>query len=252
MTISFRHSNFRRALKNLFSPQSNEKIVIEPNLGLGDSIIALALMRELSRKNPETKFYYCCLNYCYHSVTWMLKDLKNVYVFAIESGREARQLSGFLRAGYLMIGVADVDLKRFDAYFYDQHQIPFEQRWLDCEVSPGPQSDALYEALNPTREPYLLVCNQESTNIFYDLRINNPENKKIIWVRPETNNIFDWMKLALQADEIHSIDTSFVHFMESLFHQEDYRQLTKPFYYHLARKSNTEFTRRLPWKVIYY
>ena len=252
MKIKFRHSNFRRALKNLLISSRQEVVVIEPNLGLGDSLITLGLMRELSRKNPDTKFYYCCLHYCYHSIAWMFQDLSNVYLFAIGSGREARQLSGFLSARYLPIGVVDVDLQRFDAYFYEQHQIPFEQRWLDCEVPPGPKSEALYEKLNPSHEPYLLVCNQESTNIFYDLRIDNPEDKKIIWAHPETNNIFDWTKLALLADEIHSIDTSFAHFLESLFQQESSKPFVKPFYYHLARRSNTEFTRRLPWQDVRY
>ena len=252
MKIKFRHSNFRRALKNLFISVRNNSVVIEPNLGLGDSIVCLALVREISQKNPRKKYYYCCLHYCYHSVAWMLQDLGNVYVVPINDGREARQLSGFLRARYFPIGVIGVDLQRFDAYFYEQHQVAFEKRWLNCAVLPGPQSEALYEKLNPNHEPYLLVCNQESTKIFHDLKVPNPENKLIIWVHPATNNIFDWTKLALLADEIHSIDTSFVHFLESLFQQENSNQYRKPFYYHLARKSNTDFTRRLPWKVIRY
>ena len=245
--IEFRHTNLRRALKNLISKTQKDLVVIEPNLGLGDSIIVLALVRELSAKNPDTKFYYCCLHYCYQSVAWMFQDLSNVYVLAISSGREARQLAGFKNAQYLPIGVIDVDLKRFDACFYEQHNIPFEQRWLDCAIPAGPKSQ-----LNPGREPYLLVCNQESTTRFYDLDIPNPQNKKIIWVHPATDNIFDWTKLALLADEIHSIDTSFVHFLESLFHQGSSKPFMKPFYYHLIRKTETEFTRLLPWQEIRY
>lgn len=250
--IEFRHTNFRRALKNLFSRSQKNVVVIEPNLGLGDSIIALGLVRELSAKNPDTKFYYCCLHYCYQSIAWMFQDLSNVYVFAISAGREARQLAGFLNARYLPIGVVNVDLKRFDAYFYEQHAIPFERRWLDCSVPPGPKSEWLFDHLNPDQEPYLLVCNQESTTRFYDLNIPNPHHKKIIWVHPATNNIFDWTKLALQADEIHSIDTSFVHFLESLFHQESSKPFIKPFYYHLTRETETEFTRLLPWQEVRY
>ena len=83
--IEFRHTNLRRALKNLISKTQKDLVVIEPNLGLGDSIIVLALVRELSAKNPDTKFYYCCLHYCYQSVAWMFQDLSNVYVLAISS-----------------------------------------------------------------------------------------------------------------------------------------------------------------------
>jgi hypothetical protein len=84
--------------------------------------------------------------------------------------------------------------------------------------------------------------------VSYDLRIANPQNKKIIEVSSLTNNIFDWTKLTLEADEIHTIDTAFVHFVESLLYQRPSPIL----FYHLARKSPTEFTRRLPWQVITY
>lgn len=250
--IQFRHSNFRRTLKLLFTPPKDEIVVIEPHLGLGDSIINLGLVRDLSAQHPNTKFYYCCLHYCYQSVSWMFQDLSNVYTFAIFSGREARQLAGFLNARYLPIGVVGIDEKRFDAYFYEQHGIAFERRWINASIPFGPKSDWLYERLNPGHEPYLLVCNEESTAKVYDLRISNPHNKKIIWVHPLTNNIFDWAKLVLLADEIHSIDTSLVHFLESLFYQEASKPFLKPFYYHLIRKTKTEFTRRLAWQEVRY
>ena len=67
-------------------------------------------------------------------------------------------------------------------------------------------------------------------------------------MEPLTNNIFDWTKLVLHADEIHTIDTAFVHFVESTLYQKEAPAL----YYHLARQSPTEFTRRLPWQVITY
>jgi len=246
--MNFHNSNFKRTLKNLFRRSSQDIVVIEPNLGLGDNLICLGLMRKLSKSNPHKQFYYACLHRCYHSLAWMFADLNNVYLFAVSSGREARQLSGFLNATYLPIGVNGVDIKRFDAFFYEQHKINFDLRWSDAKTLPGPKSEMLFEQCNPTHEPYILVCDQESGHVKYDLKINNLENKKIIKVEPLTNNIFDWMALVLQADEIHTIDTAFVHFVESIFYQKNVPEL----YYHLARKSPTEFTRRLPWQVLSY
>ena len=246
--MKFRDSNFKRALKNLFLRPNHDLVVIEPHLGLGDNLICLALVRELSLKNPHKRYYYACLERCYHSLVWMFADLNNVFLFAVNSGREARQLTGFLNGTYLPIGVEGVDVKRFDAYFYEQHQIDFELRWTNAQTNPGPLSDALYEQCNPSNEPYILVCNQESGFVQYDLKIANPKNKKLIKVGPLSNNIFDWTKLVLQADEIHTIDTAFVHFVESTLYQKEVCQL----YYHLARKSPTEFTRRLPWKIVQY
>jgi len=246
--MNFKDSNLKRAFKNLYLPMREDILVLEPHFGLGDNLVCLGLMRALSKRHPQTRFYYACLPRCYHSLAWMFQDLDNVFLFPIEGGREVRQFTSFLNARYAPIGIDGVDIKRFDESFYEQHQVPFEARWDDCEFAPGPKSDWLYEKLNPTHEPYILVCNYESGLVSYDLKIANPEGKKVITVAPETNNIFDWTKLTLQADEIHTIDTSFVHFVESLFHNKPH----KPFFYHLARNSPTEFTRRLPWQVIRY
>lgn len=246
--MKFRDSNIKRAFKNVFRRSNSNIVVIEPHLGLGDNLICLALIRELSLRNPHKQYYYACLARCYHSLAWMFTDLSNVYLFVVKSGREARQLTGFLNGIYLPIGIIGVDIKRFDAYFYEQHRINFDLRWEKSQTKAGPLSDALYDQCNPVNEPYILICKQESGLVQYDLKINNPKNSKIIYVEALTNNIFDWTKLALHAEEIHTIDTAFVHFVESMLYQKKLPEL----YYHLARKSPTEFTRRLPWKVVQY
>ena len=246
--MTLRDSNLKLAIKNCFKPTNHSIVVLEPHLGLGDNLICLGLVRALSKREPNTHFYYACLHRCYHSLAWMFQDLDNVFLFAVQGGRQARQLAGFLNARYVPIGIEGVDLKRFDAFFYEQHLVDFDQRWSNARVPPGPQSEELYQMLNPKNEPYLLVCNSESGPGQYELQIANPENIKIIKIGPVTNNIFDWSKLVAGATEIHTIDTSFAHFVESEMYGRDPMSL----YYHLARISNTEFTRRLPWRLVHY
>ena len=246
--MTLRDSNLKLAVKNCFKPSDKHIVVLEPHLGLGDNLICLGLVRELSQREPNTYFYYACLHRCYQSLAWMFQDLDNVFLFAVKGGRQARQLAGFLNARYMPIGIEGVDLRRFDAFFYEQHQVAFERRWDNARVPAGPQSEGLYQMLNPKNEPYLLVCKNESSPSEYQLKIANPENIKVIEVGPVTNNIFDWSKLVAGATEIHTIDTSFAHFVESELYGRD----VMPLYYHLARISNTEFTRRLPWQLIHY
>lgn len=246
--MKFRDTNFKRAIKNLIFPMREDIVVLEPHLGLGDGIICLGLVRDLSRRHPEVKFYYACLHRCYQTLAWMFQDLDNVYLFAVESGREARQFAGFLNCRYMPIGIINVDVKRFDEFFYKQHQIDFDLRWINGQVAPGPKSSLLFNQLNPENTPYILVCNRESGMISYQLNIFNPHNIKIIEVQALTNNIFDWFKLIIGATEIHSIDTAFVHVIESIFYELNH----PPIYYHRVRKTFGEFTRRLPWKVVQY
>lgn len=246
--MQFKNSLIKLAFKNSFLPIKKTTVVIEPHLGLGDNLICLALVREISARNPEVNFYYACLHRCYQSLAWMFQDLNNVFLFAVHSGREARQLASFFNANYLPIGIENVDIKRFDEFFYQQHNVDFNCRWSSCVVPPGPQSEDLFLKLNPQKEPYILVCRRESGLVSYELNYPNLNQKKVIEVEPLTNNIFDWSKLVLMADEIHTIDTAFVHFVESTLSGESHQKL----FYHLARKSPTEFTRRLPWQVIRY
>jgi hypothetical protein len=246
--MKFRETNIKRAIKNLFLPKKNNVIVLEPHLGLGDGIICLGLVRELSRRHPDYRFYYACLHRCYNTLAWMFQDINNVYLFAVNSGREARQFAGFLNARYLPIGIHHVDVKRFDAFFYEQHQVSFDLRWENGDVPWGPKSRALFEQLNPENKPYILICNRESGQLNYALNIANPHNKLAIEVQALTNNIFDWAELIQRAYEIHTIDTAFVHALESLLYKKDH----PPLYFHRTRKSPTEFTRRLPWYEVIY
>lgn len=246
--MKLRDTNFKRAIKNLIFPKRKDIVVLEPHLGLGDGVICLGLVKELSRRHPDIKFYYVCLHRCYQTLAWMFQGLDNVYLFAAESGREARQLTGFLNSKYLPIGIHNVDIKRFDEFFYEQHQIDFNLRWVNGSVPPGPKSSLLFNQLNPENEPYILVCNRESGMVSYPLNIPNPDDMKIIEVQALTNNIFDWNQLILGAKEIHSIDTAFVHVIESIFYELNH----PPIYYHRVRKTFGEFTRRLPWRLVEY
>ena len=245
--MKFRETNLKRALKNCFLRRKKDLYVIEQHLGLGDHLICIGLIRALVKDTDKT-FYLACLPQNYHSVTWMFKDLSNLFIFTVSSGREARQFSGFLNAQLLQIGVNDVDVHRFDAFFYEQHHVPFDLRWQNAYVSPGPNSEKLYEQLVPNQEKFMLVCDASSSGKSSGLKIENPHHLKMIYVFPATNNIFDWTKLILQASEIHSIDTSFLHLVENIF----YQQPNVPLHYHKTRKTIGHFSRRLPWQEVNY
>lgn len=248
MFSTFHESNIKRALKNLFLKRQPNVVLLEPHLGLGDNLICLGLIRTISEVNPHKRFYLACLPSYFHSITWMFQESKNIFPVAVTRGREARQLAGFLNATYQTIGIKNVDIKRFDAHFYEEYQIPFEYRWTKSYVPAGPQSDGLYSLLNPVDEPYILVCRTESGNALFDLKISNPHNYKVIEIHPATNNIYDWVKLVKNAKEIHSIDTAFFHFVENTL----YGCTDKPLFYHLARETPTKFSRRLPWNLVQY
>lgn len=247
--MRFQDTNIKRAIKNLFLPKHDNQILLEPHLGLGDSLINIGLIKTLSQRQPKTKFLYAVLPENLHSVHWMFKELNNVYPVLVHSGKEARQLCSFYRAHHQYIGGPNLDPLRFDYFYYQQHQIPFELRWQLANTPPGPNAEHLYQKLNPNHESFILVNRRQSGNRSYDLniRISDP-SLKVIEVSPVTNNLFDWHFLALQAKAIHTIDTSFIHYLENLF--TDYP--APDLYYHLVRPTLTDFSRRQNWNLIDY
>lgn len=246
--MRFSESNLKRALKNLFLKYRKDVFLLEPQLGLGDSLINIGLIKTLSSKNPNYFYYYACLPSSLHSVNWMFRDLPNVYPSPVNSGKEARQLADFYNCKHAYIGGPKLDQRRFDEFFYSQHHVPFETRWSLASIPSGPHAEQLFNQLNPDNSPYILVNATQSGAIKYKLKIENLLHKKVIEVFPATPNIYDWTKLVLNADEIHTIDTSFIHFVENIYALSSRGGL----FFHLARSSKTEFTRRLPWQSIFY
>lgn len=249
--ITLHESNIKRAIKHLFLRRRQDIVVIEPRFGLGDSIVNSGLVHYLAVNNPHKVYYYVCPNPAYyHSVRWMLFTLNNVCTIRAQHGREARQLSGFWNATYLGIGVKNIQnyFGAWDQYFYRQGGVPFEMRWEMALAPAGSGSDELYDRLNPSNEDYLLVCHTHSSGVKNHLRINNPNNKKIIEVFPATNNLFDWTRLIFEADEIHTVDTAFLHLVESCL----YKKPGPDLYYHLCKGPSRGFSSRLPWVEIAY
>ena len=217
-------------------------------MGLGDNLICLGLVKAIAERYPNTTFYYACLKVYFHSIAWMLQDLDNVLPLAVESGREARQYADFKNATYLPIGIIDVDIHQFDKSFYAQHQVPFSARWDLARTPAGLNSKNLFAKLNPNNRPFILVCDNDSSGEDYRLKISNSSQLLVIEVAPITNNIFDWTDLIFCAQEIHTVDTGFIHFVENTLPPETHVQL----FFHRIRRSPTEFTRRLPWKEVLY
>lgn len=246
--MRFQDTNIKRAFKNLFMGQQESLILLEPQMGLGDSLINLGLLKTLAQRYPTNRFFYATLPENFHTITWMLQDLNNIFPVVAHSGKEARQLSGFYRAQHQYIGGPDLTPLAFDRFYYEQHSVPFDLRWELAKTPAGPRAQFLYELLNPHNEPYILINRQQSGKISYNLQIDADPEIKRIEVFPATTNLFDWERLALNATAIHTIDTSFIHYAESLFAHHPAPTL----YYHLARPTQTDFTRRQSWQMIDY
>ncbi len=228
--------------KKKFNPDS---IIIHTHLGLGDHIICNGLVRELIPTLSEKNVFLPAKLHNAPSVSWMYKDLINLFVVPINNDSEARSLTNVYKCKYEFISCDASESLAFDEAFYRKKQINFECRWTSFFCEPGPNSKNLFIKLNPLNVPYRLVHDESSIGK-YPLNLPN-DGLLTIRVQPLTNNLLDWCDLIRGASEIHAIDSSFIHLVESLrFGDNGHR-----YYYHTI-KPDPGFSRRLNWATIHY
>ena len=248
--INFHESNIKRAIKNVFLKRNINLVVIEPRHGLGDSIIVSGLVNFLSSSNPNKFFYYCVPDSRnFISIRWMFQNLKNVCVISLADGRQARQISGFFNSTYLPLGVRGIDknIYRLDEYYYECAKVPIEKRWQSVLCPPGPLSSYLYKKLNPREEPYILICANHSNRRDAPIKVKNINSLQLIYVTEESDNIFDWVDLIMHAREIHTVNTSFMHLVESCFAKIDTYSCV--FYFHELDRPKCNIS-QLPWIIV--
>lgn len=216
-------------------------------LGLGDHIICNGLVRNLII--PEKKYRLVVKRNNLNSVKYMYRDLNNLDFYILNEDVEPRFFIENYKRPKIFIDFNKhhnllMDGMPFDEAFYHQMQIDFDKRWTDFYVLRDVNKELeLYSKLNPNNEPFAFVHGRGSDNVY---RINNelinPELKIIEPINSET--IFDYIHLILNAKEIHCVDSSFLHLVESLkfdniklFFHFGYKQRSPDFIKHTLKKN---------------
>jgi len=229
-----------------------KKYYIYHHLGLGDHIILNGLVRKLIKKDGI--YFLFCKKHNVDSVEFMFNDIDNLHLISVNSDSDVQKfLSSNKINDVIKIGHENLEFfKRFynctwDEAFYRQMNVDFEERWdsffyeRDNEIE-----DELYNKLNPDHEKFVLVHNTDSTGTDrIDYTKINPAYKKIFVERSET--IFDYGKLIELAEEIHCIDSSFKHIVDSVptngvlyYHK----------YYNLRSTSVDSHKQRKEWIIV--
>ena len=133
----------------------------------------------------------------------------------------------------------------WDEAFYKQFNVSFNQRWDSFYYERNPISEKeLYDKLNPNNENFVLIHNTDSTGtdrINYDFV--SKEYKQIFVEKAET--IFDYGFLIAMAKEIHCVDSSFKHLVDSI------PTMGKLFYHkNFKQKTTLEHNQKKNWTVI--
>jgi len=141
----------------------------------------------------------------------------------------------------LMVGFQNCDVKNWDRSFYNQLKIDFSERYNSFSL-PKKNPDVL---ISVPLEDYILV-HDESSITSYNLNIET--NLKIVKIeRGLSDNLFSFIDLIKNAKEIHCINSSVFHLIDSL------NDTTEKLYYHdIRRTDDSEFKVSDKWKIISY
>lgn len=218
-----RGAQLARTFERTNGPIQPDWGIFAHNIGLGDHIVCNAIVRKLS---PSYKILVLPVkSNNVSAVRWMFSDLPNIRTLVVEGGHDPRLVAdAFERAGAKATragGMANPQWRdemqmRFDAAFYEQAGVPFEQRWTafgaprDCDAEAD-----LFRRVAPA-DPYIFVHDDAGRGY----AINEARLPRgIVRIRPRpglTDILFHYRKVIEGAAEVHCISSSFAQYLECL------------------------------------
>jgi len=192
-----------------------KSILIHHHLGLGDHIICNGLVRFILDEYKLSRIYLPAKVQNYSTVSQMFEDRPEIVPVSVKNDEEVYALPE-LKLCDKVISVGFSKLRPdWDVSFYETIGLPFSIRWSKFKVARNIKREkTLISKISLEKdEPFVLIHNQGSVGKF-DLSINT--NMKKIYVEPLTDCMLDWCELAESAEEVHCIDSSFIHLAQSL------------------------------------
>ena len=220
-------------------------VVLLHHLGLGDHFICNGLVRAYLASHSIERCFLPCKIHNLPTVQFMYRDLATLSVLPVRDFGDVKYFQPILNYPIVKAGFEKTRLPDWDVSFYDCLGIAFDHRWDSFVIQREREAEqGLCQRLNPDGADYALIHNESSQGV-YPLRIDT-ELPRIRVSRDQTNNLFDYCKLIEGAAEIHCIDSSFVHLVESI-------GTRAACFFHQARKGGCDgFRKRLDWRAVPY
>lgn len=192
------------------------KTFIYQHLEMGDHIICNGLIREMCNCDNQSTHILATRTINLESISFMYRDLDNLKIAKINGTCELPKVINESKAEkFVKIGHGLIDIsKHFDQGFYDQHRVPFEKRWSSFFVKRDKDREDSFFDRFKIDSGYAFVHEDAGRGMLVTKGLNT--NLRIIKAeRSLTDNIFDYLKLIENAEEIHCIPSSFLFLVDS-------------------------------------
>jgi hypothetical protein len=204
--------------------------IIYHHLGLGDHIVCNGLVRKIVNNNETFGLFVKKHNV--DNVLFMYKDLKKLKLIPIDGDSNVSDFynENIISIGHQKLGTVMSENNCFwDEAFYKQMNIDFKERWTSFYYARDFNTEKItYNKFNPNEEEFILIHNIDSTGTDRIDYSKVSEKYKKIFIE-KSNTIFDYGLLIAKAKEIHCVDSSFKHLVDSipsmgkLFYHKNYK-----------------------------
>lgn len=226
--------------------QNIDTLYIHHHLGLGDHIICNGLVRYLTKLTGANDVWLVVKKQNINNVVRMYADDRRIKFIPVSSDSEFYQF----RMDWSKVILARIGFEKcrdadFDVSFYDSVGVPFQERWNSwyCDRNADSEKNMIDELNLPTK--FALVHDTSSIGKF-DLSVNTDLPViRVSRIKSETS-IFDWIGIIERATEIHCVDSSFIHLVNSV------SDVTDSLFYHRIKQSKMQIRFRKQWNVVEY
>lgn len=189
------------------------------HLGLGDHIICNGMIRYFCKKYDNVVIF-CKTNY-YDNVSYMYRDLNNLEIFNFSDDVEVVQFingnfnvkNNLIKPGFENLDSC-LDRMTFDEAFYHlaglDFQIRFDEFYFERDLE---REDEVCKTLNPDDEKYIFVL--DDPNRGYNINMSKVTDEYKVIRNDYQFEIFDYIKLLENAEEIHMMQTGFLDMVNS-------------------------------------
>ncbi len=199
-----------------------EKVVVLHNLGLGDHIICNGLVRTLVRESFN-EVILVAKRPLLPTVKELYEDCNAVSVCAIEPRTvqdevlQAWQIAISNRAVFVCLQQFPGKESYFDEVFYKSAGVPFEKRWSEFHLPPPTDEafDLLARIKSTVGGGKFAIAHIEASIGSFPISINS--KLPVVYIKNGVvSSLISWRLAIEAASEVYCIDSSVIHFADSL------------------------------------
>lgn len=186
------------------------------HLGLGDHFVCNGIVRFIADALSCNRLYLPVKSHNLGTIFQMYSDDSRIVPLSVLSDSDVPLLPEVSsNIPIVRVGFEKCRPNDWDVSFYHSVGLSYDIRWTHFKINRNPMRERLldlYFGLNPT-DKFVLVHEDSSVGTF---PIKVDTDLRIIKVKKVSDSLIDWCGLIERAEEVHCIDSSFIHLAQSI------------------------------------